>query len=61
MKNENRNQSLSRRRFFKQAAVAGAALALPSGLNRVWGGNTPAASKSTGNQTPAARGAVITA
>ena len=35
MKNENRNQSLSRRRFFKQAAVAGAALALPSGLNRV--------------------------
>lgn len=61
MKNENRNQSLSRRRFFKQAAVAGAALALPSGLNRVWGGNTPAASKSTGNQTPAARGVVITA
>lgn len=61
MKNENRNQSLSRRRFFKQAAVAGAALALPSGLNRVRGGNTPAASKSTGNQTPAAGGAVITA
>lgn len=45
MKEENRTGAISRRSFFKRAAVVGAALALPSGIERVWAGESPAVDK----------------
>lgn len=50
MKEENRTGAISRRSFFKRAAVAGAALALPSGIERVWAGESPAVDKPQADQ-----------
>lgn len=51
MKEENRKGAISRRSFFKRAAVAGAALALPSGIEHVWAGESPAVDKSQVGQS----------
>lgn len=58
MKEENRTGAISRRSFFKRAAVAGAALALPSGIERVWAGESPAVDKSQADQ-PVGQAATI--
>lgn len=58
MKEENRTGAISRRSFFKRAAVAGAALALPSGIERVWAGELPAVDKSQADQ-PVGQAATI--
>lgn len=50
MKEENRTGAISRRSFFKRAAVVGAALALPSGIERVWAGESPAVDKPQADQ-----------
>lgn len=50
MKEENRTGTISRRSFFKRAAAVGAALALPSGIERVWAGESPAVDKPQADQ-----------
>lgn len=50
MKEENRTGAISRRSFFKRAAAVGAALALPSGIERVWAGESPAVDKPQSDQ-----------
>lgn len=50
MKEENRTGAISRRSFFKRAAAVGAALALPSGIERVWAGESPAVDKPQADQ-----------
>lgn len=50
MKEENRTGAISRRSFFKRAAAVGAALALPSEIERVWAGESPAVDKPQADQ-----------
>ncbi len=50
MKEENRTGAISRQSFFKRAAAVGAALALPSGIERVWAGESPAVDKPQADQ-----------
>ncbi|MCD7796027.1 MAG: twin-arginine translocation signal domain-containing protein, partial [Alistipes sp.] len=54
MKEENKIKTISRRGFLKTAALAGAALAMPAGLGKVFAAETKQP-ETSGNDTEAAR------